>query len=269
VGTGAAFPELAAALERPAAAGFPVDGRWWPCLAGHTGVRTDRVERARGRVGSGVDGDPDHAVQLAVNTPRLPYVDPAGRPTWVDARVEQHLVGADVPRPGDKALVHEQRLHAAPVLAQEPSQGRLVDVQGVRAEVVPAAVVLGVVREGDVPEPSLVDEEHAGAAAQRPGHSRVLRRLVLAFGGQQHAGHLEVEHQVVAAGDPGEQVLAPSCGPGEPVPDHPGGQCLGGDVLEQRRVVDAGLGHRSPQGVARQPAAVPRRQGAPACHEGG
>jgi hypothetical protein len=124
------------------------------------------------------------------------------------AGLEQHLVRPDVAQAGDHALVHQRGLELAALAADPAGKGLGFQREHVRADVVAAQVVRGVVGEFDPPEPAQVGEGEPAAIVEHQVQAAVrgLRRAVVERG--QVPGHAEVHDQLPAARKLQEQNLA-------------------------------------------------------------
>ena len=163
------------------------------------------------------------------------------RPCRVDPRLEEDLVGVDVPDPGDDGLVQEAFLDCAmrtadPFLEVSRVEGRVVGLRPQPSD--PAVVLLVRAEEPEPPEAAHVGEAHLRPVVHVQDDMGVSVLRVSGRCGHQAAGHAHVHGDVRAVVQACDEVL-----PAPVYPEYgPAGQALG-----ERRCIrmsdDSGVPH--------------------------
>src|SRR5262249_11929998 len=161
----------------------------------------------------------------AVETPDLLGRQRVAHAIPAQPGAEEDLVAVDVADPGEELLVHQERLQLHVLRRDEPPEA--VPRHRVLERIDPEVrqlrhLLLHTVelRHEHLAERAWVDEAQLTALRERDHDVGVLRHgLARALGPDELSGHAEMDHQDVAAIEPGEDVLATSFDPGDALAD--------------------------------------------------
>jgi hypothetical protein len=156
-----------------------------------------------------VDGLPQHGLDRVVQPDDLFSGQRIGSAPRVQSSSKERLVHVDIPQPGNKALVEQERLEHGPPVSQENTQRIRGKSRRKRFWAKITQYDIGVVHQPNPSELALAVKEQPASVREIKGNAQVLR---LPQGREQETpAHSEVEENIARIVEAQDDVLAPAC----------------------------------------------------------